>query len=113
MPIRERGRSRGAENAGGSRALILHPYCFELQCWHTFSVARVEMHRNRYISIISRFTMRIGVRGRDRGLRLQAGAGHPLSTHVALNCNVGTRLGWKKSKSIEIGIYQASPGSLC
>ena len=26
------------------------------------------------------------------GLKLQAGAGHPFSTHIALNCNVGTRL---------------------
>ena len=44
-------------------------------------------------------------------LRMQAGAVHPFSTHIALNCNVGTRLEFKESKSIEIGIYQASPGS--
>ena len=42
---------------------------------------------------------------------MQARAGHPLSTHFALNCNVGTRLGLKESKSIEIGIFQASPDS--
>ena len=42
---------------------------------------------------------------------MQAGAEHPLSTLIALNCNVGTSLGLKESKSIEIGIYQASPGS--
>ena len=57
--------------------------------------------------------MLIGVRERGRELRMQAGAGHPLSTHIALNCNVGTRLGLKESKSIEICIYQASLGSLC
>ena len=44
---------------------------------------------------------------------MQAGAVHPFSTHIALNCNFGTRLSLKESKSIEIGIYQASPGSLC
>ena len=44
------------------------------------------------------------------GLRMQAEAGHPLSTHIALNCNVDTRLGLKESKCIEIGIYKASPG---
>ena len=44
---------------------------------------------------------------------MQAGAGHPFSTHIALNCNVGTRLGLKESKCIEIGIHQATPGSLC
>ena len=71
------------------------------------------MHRNRYISNIPRVTMLIGVRRRGSGLRMQAGAGHPFSTHIALNCNVGTRLGLKKSNSIDIGIYQASPGSLC
>ena len=36
---------------------------------------------------------------------------HPFSTHIALNCSVGKRLGLKESKSIENGIYQASPGS--
>ena len=45
------------------------------------------------------------------GLIIQAGAGHPFSTHIALNCNVGIRLGLKESKSFEIGIYQAFPGS--
>ena len=43
---------------------------------------------------------------------MQAGAGHPFSNHISLNCNVGTRLWWKESKCMEIGIYQASPGSL-
>ena len=33
-----------------------------------------------------------GVRGRGRGLSMQAGARHSFSTHIALNCNVGTRL---------------------
>ena len=42
---------------------------------------------------------------------MQAGAGHTLSTHISLNCNGGARLVLKESKSIEIGIYQASPGS--
>ena len=45
------------------------------------------------------------------GLRMQAGAVHHFSTSIALNCNVGKRLGLKESKSIEIGIYQASPDS--
>ena len=44
---------------------------------------------------------------------MQVGAGHPFSTNIALNCNVGTPLGLQESKCIEIGIYQASPGSLC
>ena len=57
--------------------------------------------------------MLIGVRGRGRGLRMQAGAGHPFTTHIALNCNVGICLGLKESKCIKIGIYQASPGSIC
>ena len=57
--------------------------------------------------------MLIGVRGRGRGLRMQAEAGHPFSTHIALNCNVGIRLGLKESKCIKIGIYQASQGSIC
>ena len=72
------------------------------------------MHRNRHIASIPRVTMLIGERGRGRGLRMQeVGVGHPLSTHFALNCNVGTRLGLKESKCIEIGIYRASPRSLC
>ena len=45
--------------------------------------------------------MPIAVRGRGRGLRMQAGAGHPFSTHIALNCNFGTRLGLQESKCIE------------
>ena len=57
--------------------------------------------------------MLIGVRGRGRGLRMKAGTGHPFSTHIVLNCNVSTRLGLQESKCIEIGMYQASPGSLC
>ena len=57
--------------------------------------------------------MLIGVRGRGRGLKMLAGAGHHLNTHNNLNCNVGTRLGLKESKCIEVGIYQASSGSLC
>ena len=52
-------------------------------------------------------------KGAWQGLRMQAGAGHPFSTHIDLNCNVGTRLGLKESKCIEKGIYQDSPGSLC
>ena len=44
---------------------------------------------------------------------MQAGAGYPFSSHIALNCNVGTRLGLKESKCIGKGIFQASPGSLC
>ena len=55
--------------------------------------------------------MLIEVRVCGRGVRMQAGAEHPISTHIALNCNVGTLQGLKESKSIEIGIYQASPGS--
>ena len=43
---------------------------------------------------------------------MKAGARHPFSTNIALNCNVGKRLGLKESQSIDIGIYQASPGSL-
>ena len=57
--------------------------------------------------------MPIGVRARGRGLRIQAGAGHPFNTHIALNCNFGTRLGLKEPKCIEIGRYQASADSLC
>ena len=71
------------------------------------------MHRRRHILNVPRFTMLIGVRGRGRGLRMLAGAGHPFSTHIALNCNVGSLLRLKESKCIDIGIYQASPGSLC
>ena len=70
------------------------------------------MHRNRLISSIPRVTLPIRVRRHDRGVRMQAVAWHPFSTHVALNCNVGRRLGLKESKCIEIGIYQASPESL-
>ena len=43
------------------------------------------MHRNRHISSIPRVNMLKGVRGRGRGVRMQAGAGHPFSTHIALN----------------------------
>ena len=71
------------------------------------------MHRIMYISSIPRITMQIGARECDRGLKMQAGAGHPFSNHIALNCNDGTRLWWKVSKRIEICIYQASPESLC
>ena len=35
---------------------------------------------------------------------MQAGAGHPSSTHIAFNCNVGTLFGLKESKCIEIHI---------
>ena len=63
------------------------------------------MHRNRHISSIPRVTMLIVVRGRGRGLRMQAGAGHPFSTHIALNCNVRTRLGSQESKCIETVEY--------
>ena len=72
-----------------------------------------EMHRNWHISSIPRVSLRIGVKGRGRGLRMQVGAAHPFNTHIALNCNVGTPLGLQASKCIEIGIYQASPESLC
>ena len=41
---------------------------------------------------------------------MQAGAGHAFSTHIALNCDFGTRVGLKESKCIQIGIYQATPG---
>ena len=51
------------------------------------------MHRNRHVSSIPMVTMLIRVGGRGRELRMQAGAGHPFSTHNALNCNVGSRLG--------------------
>ena len=44
---------------------------------------------------------------------MQAGAGHRCSTYIALNCNVGTLLGLKESNSIDIGIFQTSPGSIC
>ena len=44
---------------------------------------------------------------------MQAAARHPFSTHIALNCNIVTCLGLQESKCIEIGIYQASPESLC
>ena len=103
---------QGAENVGGGRAPFLHPCWFELYCCQNIRVERVEMHRNKHISCISRVTLLTGVRGHCRGLRKQAGAGHPFSTHIALNRNFGTRSGWKLSKCIEIGIYQASPGSL-
>ena len=71
------------------------------------------MHRNRHISSIPRVNMLTRVRGRRTGLRMQVRARHPFFTHIALNCNVGTRLGLKESKYIQIDIYQASPGSLC
>ena len=57
--------------------------------------------------------MLIGVRGHGRGLRIQVGAGHSFSNHIALNCNVAAGLGLKESKCIEISIYKKSPGSLC
>ena len=31
---------------------------------------------------------------------MKAGAGYPFSNHIALNCNVGARLGLKESKYI-------------
>ena len=37
---------------------------------------------------------------------MQAGAGHPFSTHIALNCNVGRRLRLQELKCIEICIYK-------
>ena len=47
--------------------------------------------------------MLIGERGLAGGAKnAGGGGGHPLSTHFALNCNVGTRLGLKESKCIEI-----------
>ena len=51
------------------------------------------MHRNKHLSNIPMVTMLIRVEGRGRELRMHAGAGHPSSTHNALNCNVGSRLG--------------------
>ena len=57
-------------------------------------VEGVEMHRNRHTSSIPRVNMLIGVRGCGKGLRMPAGAGHPCSIHIALNCNVGTLLGF-------------------
>ena len=71
------------------------------------------MYRSRHISSIPRATMLIGVRGVAGRLRMQVGAQHPFCNHIALHCNVGTRLGLKESKCIEIDIYQASPGPLC
>ena len=56
--------------------------------------------------------MPLGVRGRGMGLKMQAGAGHAFSTHIASKCNVCTRLGLKESKCIEIGLYQASTESI-
>ena len=67
------------------------------------------MHRNKHISSIPRVNMLIGVRGRGRGLRMQAGAGHPFSTHIALNCNVCTRLGLQESECIETVKYIKHP----
>ena len=43
------------------------------------------------------------------GLRMKAGAGHPFSTHIVLNCNVGTCLGLKESECIETFIYIKHP----
>ena len=77
MLIDVKGRGRGAENAGGSLAPFQHPYCFELQCWHTFRVLRVEMHRNRHISSIPRVIMPIGVRGHHRGPEKAGGCRAP------------------------------------
>ena len=71
------------------------------------------MHRNRHISSIRMVTLLIGIRGCGRGLRMQAGAVHLFSTHIACNCNVGILLGLQESKCIEKSMYQASPWSLC
>ena len=68
------------------------------------------MLRNRHISSIPRVTMPIGERGVAGGLRMLAGTGHSFCSHIALNCNVGTRLRLQESKCYEIGIYQSSPG---
>ena len=43
--------------------------------------------------------------GGGGGLRMQVGTGHPFGTNIALNCNVGTRLGLQEWKCIEIDIY--------
>ena len=40
---------------------------------------------------------------------MQAGAEHPFSTHIALNCNVGTRLGLQESECIETVKYIKHP----
>ena len=53
--------------------------------------------------------MPIGVRGGGRGLSMQAGARHPFSTHIALNCNVCTHLGLQESKCIETVKYIKHP----
>ena len=42
-------------------------------------------------------------------LRMQAGAGHPFSTHIVLNCNVGTRLALQESESIKAVKYIKHP----
>ena len=57
------------------------------------------MHQNRHISITPRVTMPIRVRKRGRGLRMQEGAGHTFKSHIALNCNVGTRLGFQSGNA--------------
>ena len=57
--------------------------------------------------------MLIGVRELGRGVRMQAGVGHPNSTHITLNCNANTHLGLKEPKYTEIGIYQSVPESQC
>ena len=43
------------------------------------------------------------------GLRMQTGAGHPFSTHIALNYNVGISLGLQESECIETVKYIKLP----
>ena len=67
------------------------------------------MHQNRHISSIPRVNMLIQERVCGRGVRMQAGAEDPFSTHIALNCNVGTRLGLQESECIETVKYIKHP----
>ena len=46
-----------------------------------------------------------------RGLGKQPGAGHPFRTPIALNCNVGTRLGCK-SRNASKQVYIKHPQGL-
>ena len=61
------------------------------------------MHRNTYIKHPQgHYADRS--KGRGRGPQNGGGSRAPFSTHIDLNCNVGTRLGLRESKSIEIHI---------
>ena len=67
------------------------------------------MHQNRHISSIPRVNMLIQERVCGRGVRMQMGAKHPFSTHIALNYIVGTLLGLQESKCIETVKYIKHP----